>query len=319
VQPSNESGNPPSPHPRRFRFGVLAGSEDRASDWRSLARRAEDLGYSTLLLPDHFHGQMAPLPALAVAAEATTELRVGTLVLANDYRHPVVLAKELATLDELTGGRLEAGLGAGWSDADYDQSGIAMDRAGGRISRMEEGIAVLKGCFGAQPFSFAGSHYKISDYDGLPKPKQSPLPLLIGGGGRRVLGVAAREADIVGINTSITASGVDSKGAVASDTDEKLRWVREAAGERFNQVEINMLQHVAAVTENRSTAIDSFAPRVGLSPDQLDTYPHACIGSARQIADDLRARRERWDVSYIVFMTGVMEAMAPVVAELRGT
>lgn len=308
-------------HPRRFRFGIQLHSAATGEDWAALARRAEDLGYATLFLPDHFGDQLAPVPALMAAADATTELRVGTLVFDNDYKHPVVLAKELATIDRLSGGRLEVGLGAGWMRSDYDQSGIPMDPPGVRVDRMEEGIAVLRGCFGPGPFSFEGRHYRITGYDGRPKPQQDPPPLIIGGGARRVLSIAGREADIVGINPSIHSGQVDAAAArdgVATQTDEKIRWVREAAGDRYANLEINMLQFAGIVTDDRAGTAEMMAPLFGLPPEEVETYPHACIGSVEQIVEDLHARRERWDVSYVVFQGDSMEAMAPVVAALRG-
>lgn len=308
-------------HPRRFRFGIQLHTAASGADWAALARQAEDLGYATLFLPDHFGDQLAPVPALMAAADATTELRLGTLVFDNDYKHPVVLAKELATIDRLSGGRVEVGLGAGWMQSDYDQSGIPMDAPKVRVDRMEEGIAVLKGCFGAGPFSFEGSHYRITGYDGLPKPVQDPPPLIIGGGARRVLSIAGREADIVGINPSIRSGHVDAAAAqdgAAAQTDEKVRWVREAAGDRYADLEINMLQFAAIVTDDRAGTAEMMAPLFGLPPEEVETYPHACIGSVEQIVEDLHARRERWDVSYIVFQGDSMQAMAPVVAALRG-
>jgi len=309
-------------HPRRFRFGIQLSTAPDGASWADQARRAEELGYDTLFLPDHFGDQLAPIPALMAAADATTELRVGALVFDNDYKHPVVLAKELATVDRLSGGRVEVGLGAGWMASDYEQSGISMDPPGTRVTRMEEGIAVLKGCFGPGPFSYEGEHYRISGYDGLPKPVQSPPPLLIGGGSPRVLGIAAREADIVGINPSIHSGQVDAAAAqdgAAARTDEKVRWIREAAGNRYADLELNMLQFAGIVTDDRAGTAEMMAPLFGLPPAEVETYPHACIGTVEQIAEDLEARRDRWDVSYIVFQGDSMEPMAPVVARLRGT
>ncbi len=308
--------------PRRFRFGIQLHGATSGADWAAQARRAEDLGYSTLFLPDHFGDQLAPLPAMMAAADATVDLRVGALVSDNDYKHPVVLAKELATIDVLSGGRLEVGLGAGWMKSDYDQSGIPMDPPGVRVSRMEEGIAVLRGCFGAGPFSHEGAHYRITGYDGLPKPVQQPPPLLIGGGARRVLSIAGREADIVGINPSIHSGQVDAAAArngAAAETDQKVQWVRAAAGDRYDDLELNMLQFAAIITDDRRGTAEMMAPLFGLPPEEVETYPHACIGTVEQIVDDLHARRDRWDVSYWVFQGDSMEPMAPVVAALRGS
>jgi probable F420-dependent oxidoreductase len=306
-------------HPRPFRFGIQLSTAPSGAAWADLARKAEDLGYAALYLPDHFGDQLAPVPAMMAAADATTTLKVGTLVFDNDYKHPVVLAKEMATIDALTGGgRLEVGIGAGWMASDYDQSGIPMDRPGVRVDRMMEGVAVLKGCWGTGPFSFKGEHYVITDYDGKPDPTQ-PLPLLIGGGAQRMLTFAGQEADIVGINPSIHSGQVDAAAAqtgVASETDKKIEWVRAGAGDRYADVEIQLLQFAAIVTDDAKGTAEMMAPLFGLPPEELETYPHACIGTTEEIVESLQRRRERWDASYIVFQ-GDMDSMAPVVAALR--
>jgi probable F420-dependent oxidoreductase len=311
-------------HPRKFRFGIQLHTATTGEEWGAAARRAEELGYSTLFMPDHFGDQLAPVPALAAAAAATSDLRVGALVFDNDYKHPVVLAKEAATLDLLSNGRLELGIGAGWMNTDYEQSGIAQDPAGVRISRMEEGVAVMQGLFADGPFSFAGDHYTVTAMEGLPKPVQKPgPPLLIGGGARRVLSIAARQADIVGINPSIRSGAVDADAArsgSADETDQKLKWVQEAAGDRFDDLELNMLIFAAIVTDDRKGTIELMAPMFGLDPAAVAEYPHAWVGTVDQICDDLIERRERWGVSYLVVQgEDAMEAMAPVVARLNGT
>src|SRR5436190_23841179 len=193
---------------RPFRFGVIApkcGSGKELTEW---ARQAEALGYSSLFVPDHFiDHDLAPTVALGHVAAVTDTLRVGPLVLGNDYKHPVVLAREMATLDLLSAGRLELGVGAGWMTADYEQAGMPLDRPGGRIARLAESIAILKGLFAPGPFTFHGQHYQVRDLDGAPKPVQQPVPFLIGGGGPKILGLAAREAQIVGVNANLR-SGV---------------------------------------------------------------------------------------------------------------
>ena len=310
-------------HPHRFRFGIQAATASSAAEWAALARQVEDLGYSTLFVPDHFGDQLAPIPALTAAAGATTDLRVGTLVLDNDFRHPAVLAKEVATLDLLSDGRVEVGIGAGWQNSDYVQSGIPKEPAGLRISRMEEALHVMKGCFAEGPFSFEGEHYRISGLDGQPLPHQRPHPpILIGGGGRRVLSIAAREAQIVGINFSIPGGEIEADvvaGGTAERTDEKLRYVREAAGDRFEELELNVLVFACVVTDDRRGVAEAMGPAFGLTPEDVLDFPHAVIGSVEQICDDLRARRERWGVSYWVFQADAVEPLAPVVAALHGT
>lgn len=308
-------------HP--FRFGVqAAGGADRSS-WTELARRVEGHGYDVLTMPDHFDDQLAPVPALMAVADATTRLRIGALVWDNDYRHPVVLGKELATLDVLSDGRLEVGLGAGWMRTDYDASGMAYDAAGIRVDRFVEGLAVLKGVFGDGPFSHAGQHYTITDYNGLPKPVQRPLPpFLIGGGGTRVLTIAAQEADIVGINPTLAGGRIDH-GAMASAAaeaiDAKVAIVRAAAGERWAAIELHARTFLVTVTDDRVGAAAELAQLVGFTPEQILESPLALIGNAAQIADDLRARRERWGFSYITVGRAEVDAFAPVVAELSGS
>jgi probable F420-dependent oxidoreductase len=312
------------PHPRRFRFGVQFSTAGSSTEWADLAREAEDLGYSTLFVPDHFGDQLAPGPALTAAAAATRELRVGTLVLDNDYKHPVVTAKEMATIDVLSGGRLELGIGAGWMASDYEQSGIPMDAAATRVDRLEEGLAVLEGLFAPGPFSFDGKHYQVANLDGQPVPIQDPHPpFIIGGGGPRVLELAGRKADIVGINPAIRSGHVDSAAArdgAAAVTDRKAGWVRAAAGDRYDDLEIQMLMYACVITDDRTGTLETMAPLFGLAPDELAAYPHAWVGSTDHIADDLVARRERWDVSYLVVQgPDAMRAAAPIVARLSGT
>ncbi len=220
-----------------FRFGVQLSRAASGHAWRELARRIEGLGYSTLFVPDHFEDQFGPLVALTVAAEATTTLRVGSLVFGNDYRHPMVLAKEIATLDLLSEGRVEFGLGAGWMTADYEQAGLEEDSPAVRIDRMEESLAVMKELWSTGSCTFDGKYYRIEGAAGEPRPYQSPHPpIVIGGGGPRVLGIAAREADIVGVNPSLAAGVVGPEvlaGTTPADYDRRLEWVRSAAGQRF--------------------------------------------------------------------------------------
>lgn len=310
-------------HPRPFRFGVQISSAASAEEWSGLARRAEELGYSSVFMPDHFGEQLAPVPALMAAADATTDLRIGALVFDNDYKHPVVLAKEVATLDVLSGGRFEFGIGAGWMNTDYEQSGIPQDRAGVRVDRLAEALTVYKGLFGDGPVDFDGEHYTISGLDGMPKPLQRPHPpILIGGGGKRVLSLAAREADIVGINPKLTSGQVDSSAArngTPELTDEKIRWVADAAGDRYDDIELNMLVFAVVVTDDRQGTAEMMAPMFDIDPDVVMDYPLAWIGTEDEIVESLQTRRDRWDVSYLVVQADAMESAAPIVARLAGT
>ncbi len=307
-----------------FRFGVQCGGDHDRASWQQLARKIEALGYSTLYLPDHFiDTQMAPIVGMAVAAEATKTLRLGALVFDNDYKHPAVLAKEIATLDRLSDGRVVLGIGAGWMKTDYDALGMPYDSAGVRIDRLEEGLAVIKGAWGAEPFSFSGDHYTITDYNGIPKPTQQPgPPILVGGGGPRVLRLAGREADIVGINPNLRAGAVTNDAAadsVAEMVDQKVAWIKEGAGDRFDSLELQIRFFFAAITDDRQALAAAAAPGFGLEAEAALESGIACIGTIDEICDQLIARRERWGVSYIVIGDDIFEAFAPVVERLAGT
>ncbi|HLF99688.1 MAG TPA: TIGR03621 family F420-dependent LLM class oxidoreductase [Acidimicrobiia bacterium] len=311
-------------HDRKFRFGIQISKAGSSTEWAELARKAEDLGFSTLAMPDHFvNDEFAPMPAMMAAADATSTLRIGSLVFDNDYKHPVVLAKEAATLDVLSDGRLEFGLGAGWQRTDYDASGIPYDPPGVRIDRFEEGLRIVKGLWETGPFSHAGEHYTITNLEGFPKPVQQPRPpILIGGGGQRVLTIAAREADIIGLNANLRAGevGIDAaKTATEQATLEKLDWIRAAAGDRFDDIEFNVLVFMATITEDRDSLIESMAPMFGITPAEAAAIPHVLVGTEGQIIDELHERREKFGVSYVTLQGDVMEAFAPIVAKLTGT
>ena len=252
-------------------------------------------------MPDHFEDQFGPLVALTVAAEATSTLRVGSLVFGNDYRHPVVLAKEIATLDFLSEGRVEFGLGAGWMTTDYEQAGIEEDPPSVRIDRMAESLAVMKALWSTGTCTFAGKHYRIEGALGEPQPHQRPHPpIVVGGGGRRVLALAAREADIVGVNPSL-AAGVVGPEVLATTTaaayDERLEWVRAAAGERFDRLELQCLTFVVQIVADRDEAVAGLAQALSVSAEHIADTPIALIGTTGQIAETLRERRARGSAS----------------------
>jgi probable F420-dependent oxidoreductase len=306
-----------------FRFGVQLSNASSGAAWRNLARTIEGLGYSTLFIPDHFDDQLGPLVALTVAAEVTTDLRVGSLVFGNDYRHPIVLAKEIATLDLMSEGRVEFGLGAGWMTTDYVQSGIPDDPPGVRITRMAESLAVMKSLWSTGAATFEGEHYRISGAVGAPLPRTRPHPpIIIGGGGKRVLGIAAREADIVGVNPSLAAGYVGPE-VLATTTaeyyDERIGWIREAAGDRFADLELQVLTFLVQIVPDREDATDRLAQMMGVTARQVEGSPIALIGTVDQIIERLVERRERFGFSYVVIHETEMEAFAPVVAALAGT
>jgi probable F420-dependent oxidoreductase len=310
-------------HQRPFRFGVSTSARSRA-EWIGKVQQAEALGFATLLVPDHLFNPLAPLSALGAAAEATSTIRLGTLVLGNDFRHPVVLAREAATIDVLSEGRLELGLGTGWLRMDYAQSGIPFDPPSVRVSRLEEAVHVIKGLFADEPLTFSGTYYTIHNLDGEPKPRQRPRPpFLVGGGSKRVLSIAAREADIVSINVRTTAEGwtdLDSESADA--TQQKVAWVREAAGERFADLELNILITSSAVTNSRRQGAQQILdqwriPGPRPSVEELLALPSTLIGTVDQIIEQLQERRERYGFSYIVVREPI-EQFAPVVERLAG-
>lgn len=273
-------------------------------------------------MPDHFTEQLAPLPALTAAAMATSTLRIGALVWDNDYKHPVVFAKEMATLDVLSDGRLDLGIGAGWMISDYEQSGIPYDSPGTRIDKMIEGIDIMKGCFSDGPFSYAGKHYTITNYNGMPKPVQGACPpILIGGGGKRVLSYAAKVADIVGINATMTAGAVGPEAIstmTAEAVDGKVDIVREASGDRINDIEMNIRAFLVNVTDDAQGAISRLAKGMGVEESMIANTPFALMGPPSKLIEDLLARRERWGFSYVIVGGEDVEAFAPVVAALAG-
>jgi probable F420-dependent oxidoreductase len=311
------------PPTRPFRFTVQASHLDSPEALRPLARRAEDLGVAVLTVADHLDDQLAPVAGLMAAADATTDLRVGSLVFANDYRHPAVLAKEAATVDRLSGGRLEFGLGAGWMAADYHAAGIPMDPPSVRIERLEEALVVIQALWSGDPVHHQGPHYRIDGLTSSPAPAQQPHPpVVIGGGGRRILEVAARRADIVHLNPTLTAGVIDHRAgpsATAQATERKLGWVRDAAGDRFDRLELGVRIHLAFVTDDRDALFEAMAGGFGLTPEEARDTPHALCGTIDQIAEDLEVRRERFGISNIGLSASSMEDLAPLITRMAGT
>ena len=316
---------------RPFRFLAEAGLPVSGRTLAQEARRAEAMGFSVLVIPDHLVDQLAPIPAMATMAAATEHLRIGTFVFNNDLRHPAVLAQDLASLDVLSGGRLEIGMGGGWNRPEYDAIGLPFEPVGTRVARLAEAIGVLKGCFADGPFSFAGQHYTITDYDALPKPIQRPHPpLFVGGGGRRLLSLAGREADIVGLAPRLLFGDrpeprADPRSITFAATEEKIGWVRDAAGDRFADLEFNVYPTVVPVIvtdharDEARAAIDRIRARTGIEigEDDLLDSPHAFIGSIDGLVEKFRMLRERLGISSI--MTGEIDELAPVVERLAGS
>jgi len=305
---------------RAFRFGVQCALAGSRREWQDKARRVEALGYQSFLVPDHFGGQLAPVPALVSAAEATDTIRLGSLVFDNDFRHPAMLAKEVATLDLLCDGRFELGLGAGWLKREYDQAGMEFAPGPVRVSRMQEAVAMLRAIWSGEPATFEGAHYALHDLDCPPLPTQRPAPpLLIGGGGPRMLRFAARHADIVAVvPRSLPQGGLDLTDTSPAAFAEKLAWVKEASGERFAELELNTLIQAIAVTDDRDAAANALAKPLQLDPQAVLESPLILIGSPSEIEDALLERREGLALSYYCLFERDMEDFAPIAARLAG-
>jgi probable F420-dependent oxidoreductase len=309
-----------------FRFGVLAEHAQSPGQLLETARRAEAAGCSTLLIRDHlvegpFVHQLAPLTALAAVAAATKRLRVGTLVLANDFRHPAVLAKELATLDVLSGGRLEAGLGAGFLRRDYEGGGIPFDAPGERVGRLEESLRVLKGLFGPEPLTYHGRHYRLDGLDSFPKPVQRPHPPLhVAAAQPRMLAIAGREADIVNLQGVSTAGGVvseDPAGRSPEAVAEKVERIRAAAGERFERIELSTVVTVTVTDRPRQAAEEMARARGwGISAEQVLAMPAVLAGPIDHLVELLQERRRAFGLSYFILSDAALDAAAPLLERL---
>jgi probable F420-dependent oxidoreductase len=309
------------PAQRPFRFGAGAATTASAAAFAEQARRIEALGYATLLVGDHFVPHwFAAGPALTAAALATTTLRVGVTTYANDFRHPALLAREAATIDVLSGGRLEFGLGAGWLKAEYTQTGVPFDPPGVRVGRLAEALRIITGLWGDGAVTHTGRHYTITALEGWPKPLQRPRPpLFIGGGGQRLLGLAAREADIVGLLArALPGGGLDLADNSETALARKVDWVREAAGARFAGLELAAFFWKVAVTDDRRAVAETLAATHGVTAEQILASPYFLLGSVEHIVERVQELRERYDVSYLSALPADVEVLAPVVARLAG-
>jgi probable F420-dependent oxidoreductase len=292
---------------RPFRFGVVAASAPSRTAWITTARRVEELGYATLLMPDRpTIGGLAPLTALAVAAGATTSLRIGSYVFCNEYRHPVLLAREAATLDLLSEGRFELGLGAGVGPSEFQQLGIPFANAGTRVGHLEETLQMIKQLFTEETVNFTGKYYTITEMRGYPRPVQKPhMPILVAGAGERMLKLAAREADIGAIGSRITRQGLDPTDA---SLEQKIVWIKEAAGERFADLELSQTVYDLVITDS-GTDLSSQAGGPPIPKRPLQT---------EQAVAHLLEQRDRYGFSYLQVYAGQVENFAPVVARLAG-
>jgi probable F420-dependent oxidoreductase len=305
-------------HP--FRFGVQQESAPSGAAWAALARRAEALGYDVLVMPDHLGHQLSPFAALAAAAAATTTLRVGVFVFANDYRHPLILAREAATLEHLSGGRFEMGLGAGWMTSDYRELGMTYAPASGRVNRLQEAVPLIKQLLSGETVTHHGANYNLDRaYAGVPPIQKPRPPLAIGAGGPRMLKLAAREADIVGLTPGFSERGWPLFGqATEKATAAKIAIVKEAAGDRFDELEINLWVSSAGLVGSGNSLLGSARAVTVKAATSLYGSPYVLYGTLKGVRDQLLRRRDQLGISYYTFPSRAMETMAPLVEALAG-
>lgn len=303
-------------HP--FRFGISLLGFDHGHDWPEISKKIEDLGFSTLLVPDHFGDQLAPFPALMAAAANTTTLRVGTYMCAVDFRHPAMLAKEAATVDLLSCGRFELGIGAGWYKSEYDQTGLEFSSGSDRRARLKEAVSIIKGMWSGEPFSFKGEHYAIDDMVGRPLPFDGVHPpVLIGGAGPLMLSLAAQVANIISIAPRTLPAGIrDDSDITEASIATKLAIISEAAGARHDQIELNALVLAVRITNDQTSATNELSQRYGITPAEVLASPHLLVGSVNQVVDALIERRERFGLSYVTVAEPALNDMAPIVDRL---
>jgi probable F420-dependent oxidoreductase len=312
----------------RLRFGVVSESVRDGRAWLDFARQVEDSGIDVLLLRDHFSAgafgqQLAPFSGLAAAAAVTTRLRVGTIVLSNDFRHPAIVAHEAASLHLVSGGRFELGIGAGWYQPEYDAAGIAFDAAGQRIARLDASLSILRGLLAGTPVHHTSDFYRINglDLDVLPTPRPGSPRLLVGAGGPRMLRLAARHADIVGVLPAPIRDSADSddpRDRLPAAFDAKVGLIREAAGDRFGNLEINAFGTFIITSKRRGETEDLIVRRgwTGIDVEAVWQMPTIFIGSPDQIRSDLQARRDRFGLSYLVAGEDKLPALVEIVSSL---
>jgi probable F420-dependent oxidoreductase len=314
---------------RPFRFGLFShNTSPSLAHLVEQGRRAEQAGYACFLVPDHLEDQFAAALALAMVAQATTSIRIGSFVFDNDFRHPVLLAKDVATLDQLSNGRFEFGLGAGWMQSEYERIGLTFDRPAVRIERMAEALQIVKALLTERTVTFSGTYYSITDMHGLPEPVQRPYPPIhVGGSGKRMLQLAAREASCVSLIPRIKRAKrgehmndvLDMDDVAPETLHQKIAWIREAAGPRFAELELNIVLMEVEVTDKREQVLQSRAERYGVSVQAIHDSPFFLIGNIEQLCEKLWQIREQFGFSYIVVWEEHLASFAPVVARLAGS
>lgn len=325
--------------PKPFRFSLQCFNTDSPASWRQLISKTEDLGYSTFFLADHFLSagpaldstyhppqMLAAVPAIAMALEQTKTLRVGCRVFCNDYRHPIILAKEAATMDYLSGGRLEFGIGAGWIKNEYDAVNLPFDEFPERFARFAETVQAYKAFMSGEPLDIAGDAVRWTGFSGTPAPAQTPYPpLMIGGGSKKILHFAGQEADIVSLNFNNRAGMLGPDGmnsGLAAATAKKIEWIKSGAGARFDNIELEIGAYNTIITDHPEPTAQAIGDALGMSAEDILTHPHCLIGSVDFICEELQRRREAYGISYIAVLddgtNNMVEAFAPVVARLAG-
>jgi len=325
--------------PKPFRFALQCFNTDSPANWRQLISKTEDLGYSTFFLADHFLSagpaldstyhppqMLAAVPAIAMALEQTKTLRVGCRVFCNDYRHPIILAKEAATMDFLSGGRLEFGIGAGWIKNEYDAVNLPFDEFPERFARFAETVQAYKAFMSGEPLDIAGDAVRWTGFSGTPAPAQTPYPpLMIGGGSKKILHFAGQEADIVSLNFNNRAGMLGPDGmnsGLAAATAKKIEWIKSGAGARFDNIELEIGAYNTIITDHPEPTAQAIGDALGMSAEDILTHPHCLIGSVDFICEELQCRREAYGISYIAVLddgtNNMVEAFAPVVARLAG-
>ena len=316
-----------------FRFAVQSFNATSGADWTDQVRKAEDLGYSAFHLADHILGpgpaltkanhpeqNLAAIPAMAYAAAVTKTIKIGCRVFCIDYHLPVVLIKSAMTIDKLSNGRLEFGLGAGWITEEYAALGIHKDEPKVRIDRLADVIEAVKAFRGDGMADLTNNTVQWKDFSGVPKPISKP-PIMVGGGSPRVLRLGGREADIVSLNFNNRMGLIGPDGVNMSTEDEtrkKVNWIKEGAGSRFNDLEIEIGAYFTFVMDDPSPVLGMFANNFQLSEAEMRKHPHALFGSVDTICEELQRRREMFGISYVTVNKDTAESFAPVVARLAG-
>ena len=316
-----------------FRFSWQSFAADSPKEWTNRAKKAEGSGYSAFHLADHYIGpgsaleeaahpvqNLAAVPAIMSAADSTNTIKVGCRVFCTSYRPAAVLAKEAMTIDFLSEGRLELGLGAGWVKSEYEAMGITYDSPGKRIDRLEETLGIIKAHMKAEQLDFEGKQATAKNYQGLPAAFNNHVPIMIGGGAPRILGLAGKEADIVSVNYNNSAGNLagSRETDTAEGTMQKINWIKDGAGERFNELELEIGAYLTIITDNQKETVESMTEMMGMTVDQLLSFPHALIGSTDYICEELEKRRELYGISYISFSDNSAEAAIPIVEKLSG-